>query len=171
MTKEAYVDLWRWAETKAGKVIDKQCKDPSRAWARCCLIEESRPPSKWVYTEADDMNKLVPLDPDWAISEAPPAPEPLPVPLREMPDLSDEDARCLDPAFREELGHSLGGVVSDDAVRMVCCPRCRRESVWWWLSPQRLPVAMCNHRRSCGWSGPLAAFLEDEPIDDAMMAQ
>ena len=63
---------------------------------------------------------------------------------------------------RAELGHALGGVVSDDAVRLVECPRCRRDAVWWWLDPTRQLNAYCNHRKSCGWKGPVAALLVND---------
>lgn len=38
------------------------------------------------------------------------------------------------------------------------CPACARQSVWFLLPAGKSSVARCNHRNSCGWSGPAAPF-------------
>lgn len=167
ITKEEYLTAWRWAEQHCGHAIDKHCKDISRAWVLpACDIED---PAQQFYFDsrvirapllrADDIMKWAPE------VVAPPKPV---LPPRDLPDYSKLRRLHLDPDARAELGHALGGVVNDDAVRMVECPRCRREAVWWWLDPTRQLNAYCNHRKSCGWKGPVAALLVNDADFSAM---
>lgn len=69
-----------------------------------------------------------------------------------------------DPGARERLGQRLGGRVLDRPagaiVKGIRCPNCGRDSVWWLLSPDTFGGAACDHRRSCGWSGPIWKLAE-----------
>lgn len=156
VTPEEYKRVWRWSEAVSSKAIDKACKDPSRAWAMYygkTLFGNNTAQKSTVF----DAQELLSVED--ILEACPPEEQPT---LVDIPaDLTREDKRAIDPVFRQSLGHKLGGVVNDEAVRLVTCPRCHRESVWWWVSPQRRAEAICNHRQSCGWSGPLAALLEE----------
>lgn len=161
ITKQEYPTAWRWAEEHCSKVIDRNCKDISRAWVMpACDLEDYEQQSRYdfrfieaPFLRVDDILKWAPIDNV--------VPLPNVVTLRDMPDYRGLRSLHLDPDARAEVGHALGGVVSDEAVRLVECPRCRREAVWWWLDPTRQLNAYCNHRKSCGWKGPIAALVED----------
>jgi hypothetical protein len=162
LRKEEYPAAWRWAEEHCGRTIDRHCKDISRAWVLpACDLED---PAHQRYFESrvvrapllrvDDIMKWAPEDNVVPIRPA--------LRLHPVSVPGDLHQLHLDPDARAELGHALGGVVSDDAVRLVECPRCRRDAVWWWLDPTRQLNAYCNHRKSCGWKGPVAALLVND---------
>lgn len=161
VTKDEYPTAWRWAEAHCDHAIDRHCKDISRAWVLpACDLEDPTHQAvfEWRVVDApllrlDDIHK-------WA----PPAPPERKVDLSNLPKAPSYRGYHelhLDPDARAAFGHALGGVVSDDAVRLVECPRCRREAVWWWLDPTKQVNAYCNHRKSCGWKGPIAALIDN----------
>ena len=161
VTPGEYPTLWRWAEMTANRQIDKACKDISRAWARFAVPDTGSDDAfaEHAWGHLLDPNKVIPL--------APPLPEPVrPRKTINLQQLSQQYAHLahlhLDPDSRAELGHHLGGVVNDDCVKLVECPRCKRNAVWWWLDPTLQIDAFCNHRQSCGWRGPVAALIPDE---------
>lgn len=170
ISKSEYTTAWRWAEEHCGRTIDRSCKDISRSWVLpACDLEDPGHQRAFEFRfvdapllQVDDILKWAPID---NVVNLPSA-----LNLRDTPDYRSLRSLHLDPDARAELGHALGGVVSDDAVRLVECPRCRRESVWWWLDPTRQINAYCNHRKSCGWKGPVAALL-DQPLDFKEMEQ
>jgi len=63
----------------------------------------------------------------------------------------------LDPVAREVLAHQLSAVVMGGHARKVRCPQCADTSVWWVIAGTGF--AKCSHLHSCGWLGPLTAFL------------
>lgn len=157
LDKADYPTAWRWAEAHCGHDIDRHCKDISRSWVMpTCDIED--PGQQRYFTSRVVRAPLLRVNDvlRWAPPE--PAPSPLAAPLL-APDLRGVSDKHLSADDRARLGHALGGVVSEDAVRMVECPRCRRESVWWWLDPMKQINAYCNHRKSCGWRGPVVALV------------
>ncbi len=153
--------VWRWAEQRTGRAIDHKCKDPCRMYwghggedpsvARVSVSLDR--PLLWF-----DLERLPPepVRPQWTS---------VPVPRRDRSlsvyEASDEAHRLLRtcPDTRRRAGELAGGRVTDDAVRQVVCPRCGRPSVWWPLTPASVALAMCHHRRSCDWSGPIAEVL------------
>jgi hypothetical protein len=161
IAKSEYSTAWLWAEAHCGHAIDRHCKDISRSWllpAYDLEDYEHRHNFDFRFIDApflrvDDILKWAPEDNVVALPSV--------VSLRDLPDYRGLSSLHLDPDARAELGHALGGVVSDDAVRLVECPRCRRATVWWWLDPTRQINAYCNHRKSCGWKGPVAALVDD----------
>lgn len=174
VTPDEYPALWRWAEMHSERQVDKACKDISRAWA-LPAVDVHDPEHRDRYDWRVEAGAL--LDPDEVIPSAPPLPKKVNykrVNLRDLPDASHLKAVHLDPESRAELGHALGGVVLDNVVKYVECPRCRRESVWWWIDPNRLISAYCNHQQSCGWKGPVVALVEyqradEEDINEALL--
>ena len=161
VTPDEYVVLWRWAEAHCERTIDKSCKDISRAWLLPSVDVADVGHCRRFRVEVEggvllDPAEVMPLAPAPLVSSLPPA-----IRLAELPDYRGQRGLPLDPDSRKELGHALGGVVNEECVRMVECPRCRRSAVWWWLDPTRQINAYCNHRQSCGWKGPVAALLAD----------
>jgi len=170
ITKSEYSIAWRWAEEHCGQTIDRSCKDISRSWLLpACDLEDYKHQSSFEFRHVeapllrvDDILKWAPLGNVVQLASA--------LSLREVPVYTGSRNLHLDPDARADLGHTLGGVVNDEAVRLVECPRCRRNAVWWWLDPTRQLNAYCNHRQSCGWKGPVAALL-DQPLDFHGMEQ
>lgn len=162
-----YPALWRWAEQHADRQVDKACKDISRAWALPAVDIED-PAHEGLFQWRVEGGAL--LDPSEVIPLAPPPPQKVNykrVNLRDLPNTSHMREIHLTPESRAELGHALGGVVSEACVKMVDCPRCRRPAAWWWLDPDIQVLAYCNHRKSCGWKGPLVSLVEyQRPADD-----
>lgn len=60
-----------------------------------------------------------------------------------------------DPAARERVAELVGATVQGGKARRAPCPACGQRSVWWPLVPDGAGRAFCNHRNSCGWTGPL----------------
>jgi len=160
VSPDEYPTLWRWAEQFSGREVDKACKDVSRAWALPALDPEDATRTRLFRADVG-LGEL--LDPDEVIPLAPPPPVKINykrIDLQDLPDTSHLKEIHLTPESRAELGHAVGGAVRSGCVKMVECPRCRRDSVWWWVDPDILAEAVCNHRKSCGWRGPLVALVE-----------
>jgi hypothetical protein len=150
--------VWAWAERRAGKTIDRKCKDESRMYyghggedsAIAYAAQRLDRPLLWL-----DLDRLPPARPKWT-----PLPEP---PRRTLTayEAADDAVRLLKtcPDTRRRAGVLAGGTVGDEHVRGVRCPKCGRDSVWWPIEPQTVPVAMCSHRQSCDWTGSIAEVL------------
>ena len=54
-----------------------------------------------------------------------------------------------------DLGARIRGECPQRRAEGVACPGCGRASVWFWIEPDRLKAACCNHLASCGWRGSL----------------
>ncbi len=71
-------------------------------------------------------------------------------------------ASDADPSVRERIGLMAGGTLRSAArpyVDDIACPKCRAREVWFYLDGG---PAVCHHRNSCGWAGPLAALTTRE---------
>ena len=68
--------------------------------------------------------------------------------------------RWREPEERERRARELGVAVlgEDRRADRILCPACGRRSVFFSLRPYRMQGARCDHRRSCGWAGPLGAL-------------
>ena len=69
------------------------------------------------------------------------------------------DAVDTDPDVRERLGQQVGGQLrpaSRPYVDGIRCPSCGRAEVWFYLDGG---PAVCHHRNSCKWAGPLTRLL------------
>lgn len=167
VTPEEYPALWRWAEMHSGREVDKKCKDSSRAYAVPAVDADDAEHVARFRAEvtAGDL-----LSPDQVIPLAPKLPPKKVFPTVKLRDLTSThhlEQVHLSAEDRAAVGHTLHGVVTEESVRLVECPRCRRESVWWWVEPGQFALATCNHKRSCGWSGPVAALLFHNKGSDA----
>ena len=156
---DEYTRLWAWANLYSDYEIDRACKDVSRAWA-LPAVELADPTHQTRFYATVEDGPL--LTPDEVMLPPEPKFEPPPRPAEDFRLDPSLYTVHLDAKMRAELGHQLGGVVSEDSVRMVECPRCYRTSVWWWIEPGRQLNAVCNHKRSCGWRGPVAALVNEE---------
>jgi len=147
---------WRWASRWSGQGIDPKCKDPSRIYFSSAIpaarVDDYYATSwgyerPWLRIPWEHMPEAV----------ARPA-----APYRPAPgDYSREQgdgarARLLRfPDKRLGLGRAVGGRTRGNRVVGVACPGCARRSVWWLIEPERKFSAECNHKNSCGWTGPL----------------
>lgn len=156
---------WLHAAERAAGQVDPKCKDPCRLYF---LPGVSSPNVPFVFLEHDPGGHLLALDPERA-----PTPASTPVPRRAQPrrhlpagrDLDRQRALRLrnDPNTRRRAGQHLGGRLQgtggSERVTHVPCPGCARPSVHWFIQPERMTGAACNHKNSCGWRGPLVELL------------
>lgn len=70
-----------------------------------------------------------------------------------------------DPDVRENLGRAWGGKVIErpggSVVTGLPCPACDRPSAWFFVDPSTWRGAACQHRQTCGFSGPVWYLSED----------
>jgi hypothetical protein len=155
-----FKSIWKWAEQQTGRAIDKSCKDPGRAWIRPSYDLQN---TQQVSDYRSLVHQAALLDAD-AVLRAVGYVEPATTERKARTFSAADDPAVvpttgttgrwrLTPELRESLGDYLGGIVGADTVSRVECPRCGRQSVWWWLQPEQQQNANCNHRRSCGWRG------------------
>lgn len=173
---EAWPRVWRWAEERTGKAIDKHCKDPARMF-----YVPAHPPEGEHWAQVwDEPSRMLDLS-DWrdlpepeslvaARKRAVPRP-PARMPPGVRPSAALREARerlKSDAGARHRaammLGAGIRGTSPDESAHGMVCPSCSRPSVWFPLSPHGTPQAMCNHRNSCGWSGWLDVLLEGAGI-------
>lgn len=68
-------------------------------------------------------------------------------------------AADTDPAVRERIGLARGGTLRDGSGRPyiddLLCPRCVTREVWFYLDGG---PAVCHHRNSCAWAGPITSI-------------
>lgn len=60
-----------------------------------------------------------------------------------------------DAGLRQQVGVQLGGTFRQSArpyVDDLTCPRCGAREVWFYVDEG---PAVCHHRKSCGWAGPV----------------
>ena len=65
-----------------------------------------------------------------------------------------------DPDVRRRIGERAGGryrEASRSYVDQIRCPACGRSEVWFYVDSG---PAVCHHRNSCKWAGPLTKLLE-----------
>lgn len=107
------------------------------------------------------LDLVAPIKP--AVRTPPPAPTGVRLPPGEY-DREVQRRLRTDPGTRARLGEARGGKLSGEgsgaSVKGVVCPQCHRPSVWWPVYPRcTAGNARCAHLNSCGWWGPLTAFL------------
>ena len=70
------------------------------------------------------------------------------------------DAVDTDPDVRQRIGERAGGRVRPAGktyVDQLPCPKCGRRDAWFYVDSG---PAVCHHRKSCGWAGPITKILE-----------
>jgi hypothetical protein len=162
----AWLKTWQYASTLAVGEVDPKCKDPSRLYFLPAVRSERTP---FEFIEHDPGGSLLELD--WDRIPEPPRPRP---PCRAATrrvacsDGQRDAARAhrlkTDPETRRRAGAELGGREQGQGgsqrVTGVVCPGCHRRTVYWFIGPERMTSAACNHVNSCGWRGPLLSLLK-----------
>ena len=60
-----------------------------------------------------------------------------------------------DAGLRQQVGINLGGTyrpANRPYVDDLVCPKCTAREVWFYVDEG---PAVCHHRKSCGWAGPV----------------
>ena len=160
--------IYRAIVESDGGTADSSCIDPSRLYLLPCMGRHWEP---WAFRFEGDRISLLDHAADVAratelvaAAEAQQRKEAANRARRAVGD-ARSSARAVrevlqsDPGARERLGARLGGSVVlrgiGPVVVGVMCPACGRPSLWWIISPSSFGGAACNHRKSCGWAGPL----------------
>jgi len=110
--------------------------------------------------------------PGWLLELVRERPKPPPPTIRPPKhDLSPREVAALfrlaadtNPAVRERVGVMAGGTAhlssSRPYVDGIRCPKCGRPEVWFYLDEG---PAVCHHRNSCHWAGPITALSTGAP--------
>mgnify|MGYP003654285263 CR=1 FL=1 len=148
-------ELWKWAHRRSSARIDAKCCNADRIY----FLPYTREGSP-VWAAAWD-GPALDLEAEYK-ANPPPQKKRKPRPQRRY--FGDQEHRAKqrlkhDPQARDALGDFLNASNTGGMVRRVECPSCGRRAVWYVVDPERKSSAECNHRNSCGWSGPLWALL------------
>lgn len=155
---ELWPSVWAWATARTPEA-DPACKDPSRLYFRPACRSRSEP-----FLARYSEGALLDVLPFAAAVEQPLVRPSVPtvVPARFVNRVTYLRL-AEDPGTRErvasELGMGVVGTGDDRRVEHLLCPSCGQPSVWYLVQPRRQHRAYCNHRKTCGWSGTLAALL------------
>lgn len=161
----AWLKTWVHAAARAAGEVDPKCKDPSRLYFLPAVRDERTP---FQFIEHDPGGALLGLD--WESIPDPPRPQP-PRRMAAQRWASSDGRRDAartqrlrtDPETRRRAGVELAGreqgLGGSARVTGVRCPSCGRRTVYWFVSPERMTGAACNHINSCGWRGPLLSLL------------
>jgi hypothetical protein len=151
---------WAWAAGRA-PAADPACKDASRLYFRPAIPTAHAP--HFARVQGGEL-----LDVLCLLSDEPPTPSAttarssIVVPAR-LGRRAIDVRLAHDPASRERVAAELGASVLGEGERRraegITCPACGRASVWFYVAPDRLRRARCNHRNSCGWAGRLDELL------------
>ena len=150
---------WHWAQTRADGHLDEATKDPSRLY-----LLPGRPSEAVPFVVDLEEGEGV-LELDAAALPEPPSARPAytfhPVMLPTQAEADREVRRRfkLDPVTRDKAGLQLGGVRRDNRYTGIRCPQCGRDSVYFFVEPERMTSACCNHRRTCGFRAPLIRLM------------
>ena len=155
-----WADAWALATARAPGA-DPACKDPSRLYFRPALRDLDAPHFARVQGgELFDLLTILPPPNEPAPVRAQPSTVVVPFRLR---DRAIGVRLDRDPGSRERIAAELGAVLTgeggDRRAAHAVCPNCGDASAWFYLSPNRLRRARCNHRNSCGWTGTLDELL------------
>lgn len=152
---DKYEEVWRWANIKAGRELDGQCKNHNRLWFKPAA------PSKdsFVLTANPPSVSVRWLDPNQI--ECKPEPKkrrtfgPVTVRSPAQAERVVRDRLLHDPETRERLMEHVGAHREGLCAKGALCPECGDSSVVWVIDPVSAFRAWCNHRKSCGWRGHL----------------
>ena len=153
-------EAWAWAAHQVSG-IDRTCKDPSRLYFRPALPSPDAPHEGRI--QGGELLDLLGMLPD----KMPPAPVMMTRPVLTVPARLAHRAIQVrlahDAASRERVAMQVGAKLLGEGGRQratgILCPSCGRPSVWFYLSPDRMTRAHCNHRNSCSWAGQLEDLL------------
>ena len=153
--------VFAWAFERDPR-IDPKCKDASRIYFLPCLRNAEAP---WVgYVEkAPDLLDIRKLELPVLEKRRPRRSRPYVEAFDREARQENQDRLNNDPGTRLNAAGSLGarlvGGGASHKATCVPCPDCGRESVWFWIDPQKASKARCNHVNSCGYEGWLDQLL------------
>jgi hypothetical protein len=135
-----------WASRLCGGKLDKSCKDPARFWYLPATHHRvPRHEHFWARVFPGEIANVTRI-----LADVPP-----PAPRRPVTRKQSPRNTSLDEANRRILGERLGRCNGMSASK-ITCPACGDASVYFYFSGG---FALCNHRNSCDWQGP----VEDLP--------
>lgn len=169
-------DIWTavyQAVVKAdGGDADPACSDAGRCYLLPAKGPSGQTESRWIRGERLDLRplaeeldrisskqweivygdrKLPPIKPCWSYSDG-----------RRRYQIRRKMEE--DPTVRQDLGIRWGGRLIERpggaVVTGLQCPQCERSSAWYLVEPSSFRGAACQHRRTCGWAGPLYRISE-----------
>jgi hypothetical protein len=168
---------WKWAEAFAGWAIDESCKDPSRIYFQPTIPTCDHPIAVQVHAEGSylhlDAARMPPTAEEIRADQIrrARAARPSPTFSAGTPDWklrrAAQDRLKTDAAARarvaDELGARVRGTGTSARASRIECPRCGRASVWFFIEPDKMDGAQCDHRNSCAWTGWLDQLIEGVP--------
>jgi predicted RNA-binding Zn-ribbon protein involved in translation (DUF1610 family) len=141
--------VWTWATSRAPGA-DRRCCDPGRMY----FLPARPTPGAPYFADVQDGALLDARQPLADAERRRHAPR-MPYGTRRV----GGDHLGEDGAQRERVavaaGATLTGAGAARRATHASCPACGRASVWFYISPERLRRARCNHVNSCGWTGPI----------------
>lgn len=154
-------DEWKFAwsegasifESMTGNTADPSCKDPSRAYYIGGCTDETKHLYRSVINDVGNRIKLEYI---------------IPPPKKQrhtgkIKTFNQEEFKklsylCVDVDKRLDIATSKGATISGNVARKIMCPRCGRNSVWFYINPDTdgMYKARCNHQKtSCMWTGSI----------------
>ena len=165
VSAEHWAAAWLHASERARGEVDLKCKDPCRLYFLPGVAGAHVPFS---FLEHDPGGRLLDLDAERLPQPEVPSPPARRQAPRSLPPGRDLDRQRVmrlrnDPETRRRAGTQLGGRLqglgSSERITHVPCPACSKRAVHWFVQPERMTGAACNHKNSCGWRGPLIELL------------
>lgn len=65
----------------------------------------------------------------------------------------------LDPVDRLRVAQEAGFVIDENRAHHGICPACLDRSAWFFIEPDEMHIARCNHLHTCGWHGSIGALV------------
>ena len=148
---ELWQGVYDWAKHRDDR-IDKKTSDASRFWYQPATPSPSVPFAAWVHEGP-------PLQLDYPRLVAPRSPR-KPLQWKTGAGARRLAVRRLDhPDARRAAADYLRAAINPNGTaKGALCPSCGRPSIWWAV--EQPGPAVCNHRDSCGWVGPLSRVLD-----------
>ena len=143
---------------------DSACSDPSRLFFLPSIRHESWPFESWTFD--GQLLDLTEVAEEVAREKPPPWKRAQARATLSSRQLKGAQRRVLqtDPNARRKVGERIGGThvapgLPEEAYRHIPCPQCGRADVYFFVDPERMTRAYCNHRKSCGFSSRLEELI------------
>lgn len=150
---------WRHAVDALDLPVDRACVNANRRY----ILPAQPVDGEQAFALVEAGEGALDLRDHWPEPVAPPRPlQPVVVPNWRVAQVTRQRL-ATDPDARRRTAQALGAQVagfgSAERAAGLACPSCGRPSVWFLIGPDRASRARCNHRGSCGWTGPLTELL------------
>jgi hypothetical protein len=155
----AWGEAWQVAVEALGLPVDRKCCNANRRYLLPARPSSAAAHRAEVRTTAVALDLVPGLADACASRESPqPVSRPVTVPRHRL-ERAARQRLATDPAARRRLADALGAVVRgagrSERAEGILCLACRRPSAWFLIAPDRATRARCNHRNTCGWTGPV----------------